>query len=84
MIFRYLATYLQPIIIGPSFLLLVQKKRSKEKDAFFKEFFGLGQKSYINFRGSPIEKIGLPVFRKFIYLFFEKGIRNTQGNYNFR
>jgi hypothetical protein len=29
----------------PSFLLLVQKKRSKEKDAFFKEFFGRRQKT---------------------------------------
>ncbi|CAL67219.1 hypothetical protein GFO_2254 [Christiangramia forsetii KT0803] len=33
----------------PSFILLVQNKRSKEKDAFCKEFFGKKPRTVIKF-----------------------------------
>jgi len=60
------------LMFGPSFLLLVQKKRSKEKDAFFKEFFGKKPKTV-----DKIPRIAgwknRPESRDFTHIFCEKG-----------
>jgi len=56
--------------------LFAQKKRSKEKGAFFKEFFGEKcQKPWLKPRVEPIEKIGSPESRGFSHIFCEKGFK---------
>jgi len=53
--------------------LFVQKKRSKEKDAFFEEFFGQKAKNLAEIPAElRLKKIVVPESREFQQLFYKK------------
>jgi len=56
--------------------LLVQKKRSKEKDSFFKEFFGKKAKNRAEIPAEQrLKKIVTPESREFQYIFYKKVLK---------